>query len=89
MGKRNNKWLYGWKLYVNYGAGWEYEQFEPERKGYLVNKKAYQEDCPYPQKWARGREPNPEFIKREVEAMLPGYKVKWAKVKRRSAEARR
>ena len=23
-----NKFLYGWKFYVNYGQGWEYEIFE-------------------------------------------------------------
>lgn len=25
---KNNKFLYGWKIYVNYGFGWEYESFE-------------------------------------------------------------
>ena len=55
--KRINKYLYGYKLYVNYGYGhgWEYEIFEETRKGYLENKKLYLENCPYPQKWARGR----------------------------------
>jgi hypothetical protein len=61
MMKKVNKYLYGWKLYVNYGSGWEYEQFEATREGYKVNKKAYQENCSYPQKWTRGRETNPEW----------------------------
>lgn len=28
-----NKYLYGWKLYVNYGRGWEYETFEEADRG--------------------------------------------------------
>lgn len=55
---RKNKWLYGWKLYVNYGHGWEYETFEETFEGFKVNKKAYLENCPYPQRWCRGRELN-------------------------------
>lgn len=68
MANRINKYLYGWKLYVNYGSGWEYEQFEETLKGYLANRKAYRENCSYPQKWVRGRELNPAYgvgIKRE------------------------
>jgi len=57
---RINKYLYGWKLYVDYGQGWEYETFEETRAGMLENRKAYRENCPqYPQKWSRGRESNP------------------------------
>ncbi len=58
--KRKNKYLYGWKLYVNYGYGdgWEYETFETTYKGYRENKKAYAENCSYPQKWTQGRELN-------------------------------
>ncbi len=59
---RINKYLYGWKLYVNYGSGWEYEQFETNRQAYQENKKAYRENCNYPQKWTRGRELNTEGI---------------------------
>lgn len=58
---KNNKFLYGWKLYVNYGQGWEYEIFEETFKGYKENKKAYAENCTYPQKWSRGRETNPNY----------------------------
>ena len=29
-----NKFLYGWKLSVNYGQGWEYETFEETYKAY-------------------------------------------------------
>ena len=60
---RVNKYLYGWKLYVNYGNGWEYETFEPTYKGYRENRKAYQENCQYPCRWSRGRELNPEWEK--------------------------
>ena len=55
------KTISGWKLFVNYGSGWEYEQFESTRKGYQENRKAYQENCPYPQTWRRGRESNPDY----------------------------
>ena len=61
MKTRVNKYLYGWKLYVNYGGGWEYEHFEETREGYKENRKAYQENCTYPQKWTRGRESNPDY----------------------------
>ncbi len=58
---RVNKYLYGWKLYVNYGQGWEYEVFEATWKGYLENEKAYRNNCQYPQKWTQGRTINPEW----------------------------
>lgn len=58
-----NKWLYGWKLYVNYGQGWEYETFEATRANYKENKKLYRENCRHPQRWSRGRESNPEWSK--------------------------
>jgi hypothetical protein len=61
MSKKVNKFLYGWKLWVNYGGGWEYETFETTFKAYRINRKAYLESCPYPQKWTRGREDNPDF----------------------------
>ena len=53
-----NKYLYGWKFYVNYGYGWEYEHFEDTRKGMLVTKKAYLGDCGHPLKISYGRELN-------------------------------
>jgi hypothetical protein len=56
-----NKYLYGWKLYVDYGSGWEYETFETTVAGFRENKKVYRENCQYPQKWSRGRELNPEW----------------------------
>lgn len=62
---RINKYLYGWKFYVNYGAGWEYECFELTRKEMIENRKAYRENCTYPLKVVRGREPNPEYIVQE------------------------
>jgi len=58
---KTNKYLYGWKLKVNYGQGWEYETFEDNFKSYKENKRLYRENCPYPQKWVRARETNPEY----------------------------
>lgn len=58
--KRSNKYLYGWKFYVNYGQGWEYEIFEPTYKGMRENRNAYAKNCPYPVKISRGRELNTE-----------------------------
>jgi len=55
---KTNKFLYGWKFYVNYGQGWEYEIFEETRKGMVENRRAYQENCPYPLRISRGRETN-------------------------------
>jgi len=57
-----NKYLYGWILYCNYGRGWEYETFEETFKGMRENRKAYQENSPYPLKISRGREINPKWI---------------------------
>lgn len=59
-----NKFLYGWKLYVNYGSGWEYEQFESSFKDMKSCRQAYRENCFYPQKWRRGRETNPEYTEK-------------------------
>lgn len=59
--KKVNKYLYGWKLYVNYGQGWEYETFEPTFIAMKEQKKAYRENCDYPVKVTHGRELNPEY----------------------------
>jgi hypothetical protein len=57
-----NKYLYGWKFYLNYGQGWEYEIFEETFAGMKENRKAYRENCPqYPLKITRGRELNPDY----------------------------
>jgi hypothetical protein len=45
-----------WRLYVNYGQGWELETTENSFQAYKENRKAYRENCTYPQKWKRGRE---------------------------------
>ncbi len=59
---RVNKYLYGWKLYVHYGQGWEYELFEETWKEARERLKEYRENCPqYPIKAVRGREPNPHY----------------------------
>ncbi|NCU26895.1 hypothetical protein EOM86_09280 [Candidatus Nomurabacteria bacterium] len=72
--KRINKWLYGYKLYVNYGQGWTYEQFDETRAQFRENRKAYRENCPYPQKWSRGRELNPEWETQQKRiAKFPGF----------------
>lgn len=36
-----NKYLYGWKLSINYGQGWEYETFEETFKQYKENARLY------------------------------------------------
>lgn len=59
--KKINKYLYGWVLRVNYGQGWEYETFEETFTTYKENRRLYQENCAYPQRWTRGRELNPEY----------------------------
>lgn len=61
MPPKNNKYLHGWKIYVNYGNGWEYETFELTRKELRENVKAYRENCPYPIRVTRGREVNPDY----------------------------
>jgi hypothetical protein len=59
--KKINKWLYGWKLYVNYGQGWEYELFEEIFKEGKQRAKKYRENTPYPVKLSSGKEPNPAY----------------------------
>ena len=55
--KRVNKYLYGWKILVHYGQGWEYELFEETWKEAKARLKEYRENCPqYPVKAVRGRE---------------------------------
>jgi len=60
--KKINKFLYGWKLYIDYGQGWEYETFEDKYKNFKENKRLYRENCHYPQRWSKGREINPAYI---------------------------
>jgi len=59
--KRVNKYLYGWKIYVDYGNGWEYECFETTYRGMKENRKTYRENCPYLIKITQGRETNPDY----------------------------
>jgi len=61
--KKKNKYIYGWALYVNYGAGtgWEYEVFEYTASEMRSRIKEYRENCPqYPVKCGRRRELNTE-----------------------------
>jgi hypothetical protein len=51
-----------WKLYVNYGQGWEHETTEVTRKDYQENRKAYRENCGYPQRWKLARERKGEKV---------------------------
>lgn len=65
-----NKYLYGWKFYLDYGWGWEYELFEETRKGMIQSRKDYRENAPqYPIKISWGREPNPAFQEPEDPAL--------------------
>ena len=59
--KRENKYLYGWKFFCDYGQGYEYETFEETFEGMKENRKAYRESSPYPLKISRGRELNPNY----------------------------
>ena len=63
MSKRVNKYIYGWKLYVNYGYGhgWEYEIFEETYKDIKQRVKEYRDNCPYPVKITQSRELNPNY----------------------------
>lgn len=56
-----NKYLYGWRFYVDYGQGWEYECFELTRQAMIENRRQYEQNCPYPLKITKGREPNPQW----------------------------
>jgi hypothetical protein len=55
---KKNKYLYGWKLWVNYGGGWEYEYFTDSFIEYKGIRRDYRENCNYPQKWTKARELN-------------------------------
>ena len=59
--KKQNKYLYGYKLTVNYGYGWEYEVLEKTGKEIRQQVKAYRENCSYPIRITKGREPNPNY----------------------------
>lgn len=52
---KKNKYSYIWRLWIDYGQGWEHELDELTKDEYKVNRKAYRENCPYPQKWTRAR----------------------------------
>lgn len=46
-----------WRLYVDYGYGWEYELTEYTREQANVRKKEYRENCSqYPVQIVKGRE---------------------------------
>lgn len=59
--KKPTKYLYGWKLYVNYGQGWEYEVFELTWREAKARAKEYRENCRYSVKLSQGREVNPAY----------------------------
>ena len=57
-----NKYLYGYKIYVDYGYGYEYECYELTRQNMKNQVKCYRENCKYPVKVTGGREINPDYI---------------------------
>lgn len=60
--KKINKYLYGYKFYVNYGQGYEYEGFCLNRRELKEMIKDYSVNCPqYSIKYNAGRELNPSF----------------------------
>lgn len=46
-----------WRFYLNYGGGWEHEITEYTRAEMKENRKAYRENCAYPLRIVKGREP--------------------------------
>lgn len=58
-----NKYLYGYKFYVNYGQGWEYETFEATYRDAKAQRATYAVNCPqYPTKiGSLTREINPAW----------------------------
>lgn len=64
--KNINKYLYGYKIYVNYGHGhgYEYECYELTHRDMKNQVKCYKDNCPqYAIKVTRGREINPDYVK--------------------------
>ena len=63
---KTNKWLYGFRIYVHYGQGWEYEIFETSLTEARARVKEYRVNCPeYPVKMSRGRESNPDYTPKD------------------------
>jgi hypothetical protein len=57
-----NKYLYVWKLWMNYGQGWEDEVWEDTRTEINQRAREYRENCPqYARKIIFSRVPNPEY----------------------------
>lgn len=46
-----------WRFYLNYGQGWEHESTETSFAAMKENRAAYRENCRYPLRIVRGREP--------------------------------
>lgn len=66
MEKKQNKYIYGYKLFVNYGYGYEYETWENTLKEAKTQARCYRENCPqYPVKIGKGRELNPLYINKD------------------------
>lgn len=62
MQKKNNKYLYGWKLYVNEGNGYRFVKLVPGHAGnYFRIKECMEFACPFDWKWSYGRIPNPAY----------------------------
>ena len=55
MYKRKTEDCY--RFYVNYGRGWEYEITELTYSDMKMNRKLYLENCNYPLRIVKGREP--------------------------------
>lgn len=75
MTNRINKYLYGYKIYVNYGYGYEYECFELTRQEMKNQVKCYKENCNYPLKVTYARELNPDYINNHVHVAGYSYPI--------------
>lgn len=63
---RINRYVYGWRISVNYGQGWEYEIFETTWREVRARLAEYRANCSYPVKVTRGRELNPAYASTTV-----------------------
>lgn len=59
-----------WRIYVNYGQGWEHECTEMTREAMKENRRAYRENCAWPVKVVRGREKVKEVVEQDEECFI-------------------
>lgn len=51
-----------WRLYLNYGQGWEEVCAESTRAGIIQRRNEYRDNCPeYPRRWCKVRIPTDAY----------------------------